>query len=123
MVQVRLDFISGASYPVSVYIADVYGNNKSLLGTISTGPVPPQINYNSVIPPIFQTAPQIMVIVEDSEGCSVFKILDCTFGCAFNITVQLADCIVNISIQESSCEISGITIDGATCAVQGLQIY
>lgn len=111
MVQVRLDFISGASYPVSVYIADVYGNNKSLLGTIATGPVPPEVNYNSVIPPIFQSAPQIMLILEDSAGCSVFKILDCTFGCAFNITVQLVDCIVNISIQESSCQISGISID------------
>lgn len=122
MVQIRLDFISGATYPVSVFIADVYGNNKSLLGTIAVGPVPPTISYNSVIPPIFQTAPQIMLILEDSAGCSVFKILDCTFGCSFNITVQLADCIVNISIQESSCEISGITIDGETCAVQGLQI-
>lgn len=109
MVQVRLDFISGASYPVSVFIADVYGNNKSLLGTISAGPVPPQINYNSVIPSIFQSAPQIMLILEDSAGCSVFKILDCIFGCAFNITVELVDCIVNISIQESSCEI--ITVE------------
>lgn len=111
MVQVRLDFISGASYPVSVFIADVYGNNKSLLGTIAAGPVPPEINYNSVIPAIFQTAPQIMLILEDSAGCSVFKILDCVFGCAFNITVQLADCIVNISIS------------GAICTIEGCEIY
>lgn len=114
MVQIRLDFISGATYPVSVYIADVYGNNKSLLGTINVGPVPPQISYNSVIPSIFQTAPQVMLILEDAVGCSVFQILDCTFGCAFNITVELADCIVNISIQDSSCEISGTTIDATS---------
>lgn len=110
MVQVRLDFISGASYPVSVFIADVYGNNKSLLGTIASGPVPPDVNYNSVIPTIFQTAPQIMLILEDSSNCSIFKILDCVFGCAFNITVQLSDCVVNISIQGSSCTIAGFEI-------------
>lgn len=111
MVQVRLDFISGATYPVSVYIADVYGNNKSLLGTINVGPVPPEVRYNSVVPAIFQTAPQIMLILEDASGCSVFKILDCIFGCAFNITVQLVDCIVNISIS------------GPTCTIQGCEIY
>lgn len=110
MVQVRLDFISGASYPVSVYIADVYGNNKSLLGTIASGPVPPDVNYNSVIPTIFQTAPQIMLILEDSSNCSIFKILDCVFGCAFNITVQLSDCVVNISIQGPNCSIAGCEI-------------
>ena len=107
MVQVRIDFISGASYPVSVYIADVYGNNEALLGTINAGPVPPEISYNSVIPPIFETAPQIMLILRDSAGCQLFKILDCTFGCSFNITVSLVDCIVNISIQGSVCGIAG----------------
>jgi len=116
MVQVRLDFISGASYPVSVYIADVYGNNKSLLGTINPGPVPPQISYNSSIPSIFQNAPQIMLILEDSVGCSLFKILDCTFGCAFNISVNLVDCIVNISIQDVSCDFNVLTSD-ESCAM------
>ena len=110
MVQVRLDFISGASYPVSVYMADVYGNNKSLLGVISSGPVPPEIAYNSVIPAIFETAPQIMLILEDSAGCQIFKILNCTFGCAFNITVSLVDCVVNISIQKSVCTIAGCLV-------------
>lgn len=118
MVQVRIDFISGASYPVSVYIADVYGNNEALLGTINAGPVPPEISYNSVIPPIFETAPQIMIILRDSSGCQLFKILDCTFGCAFNISVSLVDCIVNISIQESTCVISGISIDEENCVIE-----
>ena len=122
MVQVRLDFISGASYPVSVSIADVYGNNEFLLGTISTGPVPPQISYNSVIPAIFQTAPQIMLILRDSSGCQTFKILDCTFGCAFNITVSLVTCVLNISISESTCEISGITVEGESCTVMPMAV-
>ncbi len=107
MVQVRIDFISGASYPVSVYIADVYGNNEAFLGTINPGPVPPEVAYNSVIPTIFQTAPQVMLILRDSSGCETFKILDCTFGCAFNITVSLVDCTVNILIQGAVCTIDG----------------
>lgn len=120
MVQIRIDLITGATYPVNVYIADVYGNNKTLLGIINAGPVPPEIRYNSSIPTIFQTAPQIMLILEDSSGCETFKILDCTFGCAFDITINLVDCIVNISIQETSCEIQGITLDGTNCVIQGL---
>jgi hypothetical protein len=110
MVQVRIDFISGASYPVSVYIADVYGNYKTLIGTIASGPVPPEVSYNSVIPAIFQTAPQIMLILKDSAGCEIFKILDCIFGCAFNITVSLVDCVVNISISGETCVIQGCEV-------------
>ena len=116
MTQVRIDFISGASTPVQVYIADVYGNNQSLIGTINTT-VPPEISYNSSIPPIFNTAPAIMLKLVDANGCELFKILDCTFGCSFNITVSLVDCIVNISIQESSCVISGISIDESNCSL------
>jgi hypothetical protein len=109
MIQVRIDSISGGTYPINVYIADVYGNNKSLLGTISSG-VPPTVEYNSVIPSIFYTAPEIMLILSDSSGCEVFQILDCTFGCAFAITIELASCIVDITIQEASCSVS-ITSD------------
>lgn len=98
MVQVRLDLITGATYPVSVYIADVYGNNQTLIGTINPGPVPPTISYNSVIPSIFNSAPQVMLIIVDADNCQTFKILDCTFGCAFAITVQAVSCIVDITV-------------------------
>lgn len=113
MVQVRIDFISGATYPVQVFIADVYGNNQSLLGSINPGPVPPEVSYNSVIPAIFQTAPQIMLKLVDANNCEIFKILDCTFGCAFNITVSLVDCIVNISIQGPTCSIAGCDVSSS----------
>jgi len=109
MIQVRITSISGGTYPINVYIADVYGNNKSLLGTISSG-VPPTVSYNSVIPAIFDTAPEIMLILTDSSGCEVFQILDCTFGCSFAITIELASCIVDMTIQEASCSVS-ITTD------------
>lgn len=99
MTQVRITEISGGTYPISIYIADVYGNNNTLLGTISSGPVPPVVEYNTVIPSIFQTAPQIMLTLTDSNDCQVFKILDCTFGCDFQITIELESCIVNINIQ------------------------
>jgi hypothetical protein len=109
MIQVRITSISGGTFPISVYIADVYGNNKSLLGTISSG-VPPTVSYNSVIPAIFDTAPEIMLILTDSSGCEVFQLLECTFGCSFEITIQLASCIVDMTIQDASCAVS-ITSD------------
>jgi hypothetical protein len=106
MTQVRITEISGGTYPISVYISDVYGNNQTLLGTISTGPVPPVVEYNTVIPSIFSTAPEIMLKMIDSNNCEVFKILQCTFGCAFEITIELASCVVNINIQEADCNFS-----------------
>ena len=116
MVQVRLTEITGGTYPINVYISDVYGNNQTLLGTISTGTtVPPVIYYNTVIPTIFQTAPEIMLKLVYDNVCEAIKILDCTFGCTFNITIELASCNVNIDIQESECAIS-LDITDPTCA-------
>ena len=110
MVQVRIEGISGATLPIDVYIADVYGNYQTLIGTIYSA-VPPVVNYNSVIPAIFQTAPQIMLTLVDANNCTIFKILDCDFGCVFDITVELSSCIVNINIQNEAC---GISIDCTT---------
>lgn len=115
MIQVRITSISGGTFPINVYIADVYGNNKSLLGTISST-VPPTVSYNSVIPSIFNTAPEIMLILTDATGCEVFQILDCTFGCAFAITIQLSSCVVDMTIQESSCDFNIVT-DDPSCVI------
>jgi hypothetical protein len=109
MVQVRIEGISGATYPVSVFIADYYGNNQTLIGTIPSGPVPPQVSYNTSIPSLFYTAPQIMLILRDSVGCETFQLLDCTFGCTFQITIQEANCVVNISIDEVVCGFNIVT--------------
>ena len=111
MTQVRITEISGGTYPISVYIADVYGNNQTLLGSINPGPVPPIVEYNTTIPSIFNTAPQIMLMLVDSNNCSIFKILDCTFGCTFQITIQMADCVVNMDIQEANCNFSIYSTD------------
>lgn len=106
MTQVRITDISGSTaYPFSVYISDVYGNNQTLLGTISSV-VPPTVEYNTVIPSIFNTAPEIMLTLVDGNNCGIFKILQCTFGCSFQITIELASCVVNMDIQESNCNFS-----------------
>ncbi len=111
MTQVRITEISGGTYPISVYISDLYGNNQTLLGTISAGPVPPTVEYNTVIPPIFATAPEIMLKLVDNNNCEVFKILSCTFGCTFQITIELASCVVNLDIQEANCNFSIYSTD------------
>jgi len=103
MIQVRITEISGGTYPIQVYISDVYDNYQTLLGTINPGPVPPTVEYNNTIPSIFNTAPEIMLTLTDNNGCSIFKLLQCTFGCAFQITIELASCVVNINIQDSNC--------------------
>ena len=99
MTQVRITEISGGTYPISVYISDVYGNNQTLLGVIGSGPVPPTVEYNTVIPPIFANAPEIILKLVDDNNCEVFKILSCTFGCTFQIIIDLASCVVNINLE------------------------
>jgi hypothetical protein len=101
MVQIKITEISGGTYPIQVILSDIYGNNATTLATINPGPVPPVQTYNSTIPSIFQTAPEVMLTLIDANGCQIFKILDCTFGCAFEITIELSSCIVNINITEA----------------------
>jgi hypothetical protein len=99
MTQVRITEISGSTaYPISVFISDIYLNYQTLLGTIS-GAVPPVVEYNTTIPSIFQSAPQIVLTLTDNNNCEVFKVLDCTFGCTFLITIELASCVVNMVIE------------------------
>jgi hypothetical protein len=88
MIQIRITSISGGVLPINVYVADVYGNNTSFIGTISSS-VPPTVSFNSQIPSIFDTAPEIMLILTDSSGCEVFQILDCSFGCSFSIIIDM----------------------------------
>ena len=116
MIQVRITEISGGTYPIQVYISDVYGNYQTLLGTINPGPVPPTVEYNNTIPSIFNTAPEIMLTLTDNNGCSIFKLLQCTFGCAFQITIELVSCVVNINIQDSNCNFS-IVYSDPSCVI------
>ena len=101
MTQIRIEEVSGTT-PINVYVADIYGNNQSLIGTITnTGVIPPAARFYP--PSLFNTAPAIMVKLIDANGCEKFDILDCSFGCGFDITVQLASCVVTISVTEDDC--------------------
>lgn len=112
MKQIRIVDISGATYPVDVYIADVNGNFQTYLGTITSGDAPPpDVNYTTQIPPIFNTAPAIMLLMIDANGCRIFKILDCVFGCYFDIVIELADCNFLLNIQPESCDFTLVSSD------------
>ena len=78
MVQIRITNISGGTYPIEVYISDVYGNNKSYLTTITSGPVPPALFYTTIIPSIFETAPEILLTLVDANGCELFELIPCS---------------------------------------------
>jgi hypothetical protein len=112
MNQVRIEAVSGAT-PILVYVADVYGNNQSLIGTITnTSVIPPAARFYP--PSLFNTAPAIMLKLVDNNGCEKFVILDCTQGCGFDISVQLVSCVVNISVTDAEC-IFDLSADVATC--------
>jgi hypothetical protein len=78
MVQIRITNISGGTYPIDVFISDVYGNNQSYLTTIASGPVPPELFYTAIIPPIFETAPEILLTLVDANGCELFELIPCS---------------------------------------------
>jgi hypothetical protein len=102
MTQVRIEMVTGA-VPILVYVADVYGNNQSLIGTITnTGVIPPAARFYP--PSLFDSAPAIMLKLVDDNGCEKFEILDCTFGCGFTISVETASCVFTLTVTESACD-------------------
>jgi hypothetical protein len=90
MNQIRINYISGGTFPINVYVSSIYDDYLTLLGTIDPGPVPPIVKYNITIPEIFNNAPEVKLTLIDVNNCKKYKILDCTFGCAFEIIVQLS---------------------------------
>ena len=88
MRQLRIESVSGATYPISVYISDINLNNKTLISTINSGPVPPTVVINSTIPEIFQSADEVILSLVDYNDCGVFKILDCTY-CTYEIIITI----------------------------------
>ena len=79
MTQVRIDSITGVNYPIDIYVADVYGNNRTYLATVINGPVPPELSYTT-LPPLFDNAPSVMVIVIDVNNCEKFEIVPCVIS-------------------------------------------
>lgn len=117
MSRIEIYSITGTT-PISIYVADVYGNNETFLGTI-TGSTPPSSFFTP--PTIFNTAPAVMLKLVDGNGCEKFKIIECRFGCAFDVIISLADCVVNISISTEECNVS-ITTSDESCAVSPINL-
>lgn len=113
MNQIRIEAVSGVT-PISVFVADVYGNFRTLLGTITnTSVIPPAKRF---FPPnFFLTAPAIMIILIDSSGCEKFQILDCIEGCGFDMKVELESCVVNIVVTEDNCLYQIIITEDDVC--------
>lgn len=74
------------SYPLRVYVSDVYGGNEAFLGQINTS-FTGTTEYN--LPIVFQNAPQVTIKIIDSLNKLVERQLNCKFNC---------DLIVDISI-------------------------
>lgn len=76
MRQINITEISGATYPVNVYLSDIFGNNLTLLGIIDS-PVPPEVIFTIQNDSIFNTAPQILISMIDSDGVEYLDYLQC----------------------------------------------
>jgi hypothetical protein len=99
MARIEIISITGTS-PYYVYVSDVYGNNKSYVGTIGSAVPPVEYFY---LPTIFNNAPAIMLTIIDSNGCEKFEIIECRYGCGFAIQIVAADCIFTIAIDNPDC--------------------
>jgi hypothetical protein len=112
MTQIRIEAVTGET-PINVYISDVYGNNESLIGTITnTGLIPPAALFYP--PSLFNTAPAIMLTLIDDRGCKKFEIIECSYGCGFDISVELESCVYTISVSAESCSYT-LSVDESSC--------
>lgn len=77
MTRIEFTDVSGTT-PIDVYVADFRGENRTYLGQITgvtTNPVPPTVYEYP--PTLFDGASSVMVILSGSDGCEMFKIIDC----------------------------------------------
>jgi hypothetical protein len=96
--------------PYEIYVSDQYMNNKTLITTINESIPPQQFFY---LPDLFDGIDRIILIIKDSSGCdscNFFKLLDCRFGCAFNVFIQEVGCNLQININNKKCEINKLSI-------------
>jgi len=71
--QIQVTSFTG-QLPAQVFVADIYGNNSSFVGSIIS-PVPPTIYFS--LPSIFDFAPAVMITIIDANGCEEFTIDEC----------------------------------------------
>lgn len=85
MKQARIIEVSGGTLPIDVIISDKYGNNSASIGTINST-VPPTVVFNATIPPLLQTADEVLLTLIDANNCASIHLLDCTY-CIYEITI------------------------------------
>lgn len=68
--QIEITSLTG-TLPADVYVSDVYGNNLSLVGVLSSIP------QTFVLPVIFNFAPAVIVKIIDADGCEEFQVKEC----------------------------------------------
>jgi hypothetical protein len=97
MTQVRITNVTGST-PIDIYVADIYGNNKTYVGQItgSTDNIPPD-DY-SYPPSLFDYSPSIMLIMVDSNGVEKSKMIEGVSGCTFNVVFEMAGCTTQLII-------------------------
>lgn len=96
--------------PYEVYVSDQYGNNRYLIATINSGVPPSQFYF---LPDIFEGIEKIMLTITDSSGCdycNFFKIIDCRFGCSYEIVIEPVGCSFSIDIDQKTCQVSNLSI-------------
>jgi hypothetical protein len=77
--------LSGVT-PLNIYVSDVLGGHETYLGEITTLPLVSDVFFD--LPIIFNSSPQVTIIIEDSEECRTTKKLNCYIDCdiIYNIT-------------------------------------
>ena len=78
MTNIIISSISGTT-PLNIYVSDAFGGNEIYLGQVTTLPLVGGITYE--LPIIFNSAPQVTIIIQDSEGCRTTKKLNCYIDC------------------------------------------
>jgi hypothetical protein len=71
--QIQITSFTG-TLPAQVFVSDVYGNNTSLVDTISS-PITTTVTYT--LPTLFNLAPSVMITIIDANGCEEFRIEEC----------------------------------------------
>jgi hypothetical protein len=71
--QIQITSFTG-TLPAQVFVSDVYGNNTTLITTL-TSAVPPVLIFT--LPSLFDFAPAVMIKIIDDNGCEEISIEEC----------------------------------------------
>ncbi len=74
MTQLEITSVSGATYPLNIYACNVYQNQCILVATLYSAPSSTVV---ILLPPQFDSAPSVGILIQDSVGCEKFQISYC----------------------------------------------